>query len=83
MTTFVLLVLVIQFLITLIYSQSLFVTIVFRNLIQDGDEILLSMTKVPSDDILESLYKLRIRESEQLKTILEIHQKVSMPNVRH
>ena len=47
------------------------------------DEILLSMTKVPSDDILESLYKLRIRESEQLKTILEIHQKVSMPNVRH
>ena len=47
------------------------------------DEILLSMTKVPSDDLLESLYKLRIRESEQLKTILEIHQKVSMPNVRH
>ena len=31
------------------------------------DEILLSMTKVPLDDILESLYKLRIRESDQLK----------------
>ena len=27
------------------------------------DEILLSMSKIPSDDILESLYKLRIRES--------------------
>ena len=44
------------------------------------DEILLSMTQIPSDDILESLYKLRIRESEELKTVLEldnmeIHQK--------
>ena len=48
------------------------------------DEILLSMTKIPSDDILERLYKLRIRESE-LKTVLElydmeIHQKISMAN---
>ena len=38
------------------------------------------MTKIPSDDISESLYKLRIRESEKLKTVLEmynmeIHQK--------
>ena len=30
------------------------------------DEILLSMTKILSDDILEGLYKLRIRESEKL-----------------
>ena len=49
------------------------------------DEILLSMSKTPSDDILESLYKLRIRGSDQLKTVLElydmeIHQKISMPN---
>ena len=49
------------------------------------DEIALSMTKIPSDDILESLYKLRIRESDQLKTVLElydveINEKVSMPN---
>ena len=33
------------------------------------DEILLSMTKIPLDDILEGLYKLRIRESEKLKTV--------------
>ena len=33
------------------------------------DEILLSMTKIPSDDILESLYKLRVRESDQLETV--------------
>ena len=38
------------------------------------------MTKIPPDDILEGLYKLRIRESEKLKTVLElfdleIHQK--------
>ena len=44
------------------------------------DGILLSMTKIPSDDILEGLYKLRIRESEKLNTVLdlydlEIHQK--------
>ena len=49
------------------------------------DGILLSMTKIPSDDVLESLYKLRIREFDQLKTVLElndteIHQKISMPN---
>ena len=32
------------------------------------DGILLSMTKIPHDDILEGLYKLRIRESEKVKT---------------
>ena len=31
------------------------------------------MTKIPPDDILEGLYKLRIRESEKLKTILELY----------
>ena len=49
------------------------------------DEVLLSMSKIPSDDVLESLYTLRIRESDQLKTVLEmgemeIHRKISMPN---
>ena len=38
------------------------------------------MTKIPHDDILEGLYKLRIRGSDKLKTVLElcdmeIHQK--------
>ena len=36
------------------------------------DGILLSMTKIPHDDTLEGLYKLRIRESEKLKTVLEL-----------
>ena len=36
-------------------------------------------------DVLESLYKLRIRVSDQLKTVLELydvetHQKISMPD---
>ena len=49
------------------------------------DGILLSMTKIPSDDTLEGLYKLRIRESEKLKTVLElydleIHQKKAGPD---
>ena len=34
---------------------------------------LLSMTKIPHDDILEGLYKIRIRESEKLKTVLELY----------
>ena len=43
------------------------------------------MTKIPSDDIFEGLYKLRIRESVKLKTVLElydleIHQKNAGPD---
>ena len=38
-----------------------------------SDGILLSMTKNPPDDILEGLCKLRIRESEKLKTVLELY----------
>ena len=46
------------------------------------DEILSSMSKVPTEDVLDSLYTLRIRASDQLKTVLglyelEIHQKIS------
>ena len=37
------------------------------------DRILLSRTKIPPDDILEGLYKLRIRGSEKLKTVLELY----------
>ena len=37
------------------------------------DGILTSMTQIPTDDILEGLYKLRIRESEKLKTVLELY----------
>ena len=53
-------------------------TIVLRNDdIQDFDSkwdgILWSMTKIPHDDILEGLYKLRIRESEKLKTVMELY----------
>ena len=43
------------------------------------------MTQIPSDEILESLYKLRIRVSEKLETVLElyhteIHQKKAGPD---
>ena len=65
-------------------------TIVLRNDdIQEFDSkwdgILLSMTKIPPDDILEGLYKLRIPESGKLKTVLEfydleIHQKKLGPD---
>ena len=53
-------------------------TIVLRNDdIQEFDSkwdgILLCVTKIPPDDILEGLYKLRIRESDKLKTVLELY----------
>ena len=53
-------------------------TIVLRNDdIQEFDSkwdgILLSMTKIPHDDTWECLYKLRMRESEKLKTVLELY----------
>ena len=53
-------------------------TVVLRNDdIQEFDSkwdgILLSVTKIPPDDILELLYKVRIRESEKLKTVLELY----------
>ena len=31
------------------------------------------MTKIPPDDILEGLYRLRIRESEKLRNVLELY----------
>ena len=65
-------------------------TIVLRNddiqeFDSEWDGILLSMTKIAHDDILEGLYKLRIRESEKLRTELELydletHQKKLRPD---
>ena len=74
---------------TVLDYADLFTVILRKDDVQEfdtrWDEILLSMSKIPSDDVLESLFKLRTRESDQLKTVqelydLEIHQKISMPN---
>ena len=54
-------------------SLMFFEMTIFRNSILSGTEILLSMTKIPHDDILEGLYKWRVRESEKLKTVLELY----------
>ena len=45
------------------------------------------MSKIPTDDVLESLYKLTTRESDQLKTVSElyeseIHEKKTMLDYR-
>ena len=50
------------------------------------DQVLQPTSKIPSDDVLESLYKFRIRESAQLKTVLDdmqVLQKISMPNYQN
>ena len=68
---------------------DLFTIVLLSNDVQEFDSkwdgILLSMTNIPSDDLLEGLYKLRMRESEKLKTVLElydleIHQKKARPD---
>ena len=81
-TTFELLALMIQYWITLTCFLSLFMTIIFRNSIQDGTMFSCLCQRFPP---MISLYKLRIRESAQLKTVLElydmeIHQKISRPD---
>ena len=55
------------------FFHLFFEMMIFRNSIRNGTEFYLSITKIPSDDILEGLYKLRIRESEKLKTVLELY----------
>ena len=74
---------------TVLHYADLFSITLRNDDVQDfetrWDEILLSMTKIPPDDILESLYILRILDSEQLETVLElyhmeIHQKITIPN---
>ena len=56
---------------------DLFTISVRNDDIQDFDSewngILLSMTKIPHEDMLEGLYKLRIRKSEKPKTVLELY----------
>ena len=68
---------------------DLFIIVLRNDNIQEFDSkwdgTLLSMTQIPSDDILEGLYKLRLRESEKLKTVLELynmesHQKKAGPD---
>ena len=67
------------------YADLFFVTLHDDNIQEFDtrwDEVLLSMSKIPSCDILECLCKLRIRESDKLKIVfelydMEIHQKIS------
>ena len=74
---------------TVLDYANVFTTALRNDDVQEFDtrwcDISLSMTKIPSDDILDSLYKLRTRESDQLKTVMElydseIHQKISKPD---
>ena len=55
------------------YSLFIFEMSIFRNLIQSGTEFYCLLAKIPPDDILEGLYKIRIRESDKLKTVLELY----------
>ena len=76
---------------TVLDYADLFSVLLHDDNVQEFDsrwnEILPSVSKIPSDDVLESLYKLRIRESAQLESVsdlydMEIHQKTLMPNYK-
>ena len=54
-------------------SLLIFEMTIFRNSIRSGTEFYCPWRKIPHDDILEGLYKLRIRESQKLKTVLELY----------
>ena len=70
------------------YADSFSVTLQDDNIQESDtrwDEVQSHTAKIPSDDVLDSLYKLKIRESEKLKTVLElydleIHQKKLRPD---
>ena len=56
------------------YSLLFFEVMIFRKFDSKWDGILLSMTKIPHDGHLgKDCTKLRIRESEKLKTVLELY----------
>ena len=68
-----------------IYSLLLFIDDNIQDFSTRWDKALLSVSKVPSDGILESLYTLRVGEFAQHKTVLalydmEIHLKIPTPN---
>ena len=73
---------------TVLDYADLFTMNVYNDDVQEFDTIWdekLIDEQIPPDDVLESLYKLRIRESDQFKTVSElydkdIHQKISTPN---
>ena len=67
------------------YSLSVYEMMMFRISIRNGMKFYCQWRRIPPDDILEGLYKLRKRESEKLKTVLElydleIHQKKAGPD---
>ena len=72
------------FLIILIYLVLLYMGTMVKNVMPDGTNSSYQSKEVSSDDILESLYKMRKRESDQPKTALTINQKLmTMVNEMH
>ena len=72
---------------TVLDYADLFSITLRNDIVQELTKFYYQRQKISSDDVLENLSKLRIRESEQLKTVLgfydmEIHQKISMPNYK-
>ena len=54
-------------------SLLFFEMTIFRNSIRNETEFYNNNQEIPSDDILEGLYKLGIRESEKPNTVLELY----------
>ena len=62
------------FLIILIHFALLHKATMFEYSTRDGSDVLRSFSQVPSDHLLESLYTMRIRESDELNTVLALYE---------
>ena len=52
----------------------------FKRLIQNGTKFLSSMGEAPKDDVLESVYTTKMRDSEQLKTTSALYHQNTVQN---
>ena len=58
-----------------IFSMFLFKVMTFKISIQDGIKHLLIANEIPPETVLEDLYKMKIRGSLQLQTVLAMYKK--------
>ena len=71
------------FLIILIHFELFHMATMFEHSTRDGSEVLRSISQVFSDNILESLYKIRIHESDELKNRVGHSTNKKWSNISH
>ena len=65
-----------------IRSLSLYKEMTFKILIQDGTKLHWLQEKIPKDNVLESVYRMRIREPVQLQTVFAMFEQLIDQHLR-